>query len=123
MITKKINKNYVILGQDIPVNISFYQHGDITGIIAKIDMLNFTYSFEQSNEFDKKIVVCVEQFIRNSRQVLCLPEKQIVFDVRCVWVINNFDFECYISGFEFTKINQKDIEIIEQVINRFSTEG
>lgn len=44
-------------------------------------MLNFTYSFEQSNEFDKKIVVCVEQFIRNSRQVLCLPEKQIVFEM------------------------------------------
>lgn len=81
MITKKINKNYVILGQDIPVNISFYQHGDITGIIAKIDMLNFTYSFEQSNEFDKKIVVCVEQFIRSSRQTLCLPEKQIVFEM------------------------------------------
>jgi len=82
MITKKISKNYLILGQDIPVNISFYKHGDITGIVAKIDMLNFSYSFEQSNEFDKKIITCVEQFIQsNHKTQLCLPEKQIVFEM------------------------------------------
>ena len=50
-------------------------------------------------------------------------EKQILFDVRCAWVINKVDIECYISGFEFIKINRKDIEIIKQVIDRFSTEG
>ena len=47
-------------------------------------------------------------------------EPQIQFDVRCVWVINNEDIECYISGFEFTKISRKDIGKIRQLINRYN---
>ena len=50
-------------------------------------------------------------------------EKHIRFDVKCAWAINNDYIESYISGFEFTKINQKDIEKIKQLINRFSIEG
>ena len=47
-------------------------------------------------------------------------EPQIQFDVRCVWIDNNVDVECYISGFEFIKIGRKDIEKIRQLIDRFN---
>ncbi len=48
-------------------------------------------------------------------------DSQIQFDVRCAWINNNVDIECYISGFEFIKIDRKDIEIIKQLIDQYNT--
>ena len=46
-------------------------------------------------------------------------EQQILFDVRCIWIDNNVDIECYISGFELIKIKKKDIKKISKLINHF----
>ena len=47
--------------------------------------------------------------------------QNIMFDAKCVW-FRDIGANYYISGFEFIKIEPKDIDIIKETINRFLNE-
>lgn len=47
-------------------------------------------------------------------------KKTINFDARSVRICNDFDIDSYFSRFEFINIDSEDINIIKQLIDKFS---